>query len=40
MVVDALSGSGPSSGVLVSGIAGIGKTTVAIQAGHKLKDKF
>ena len=40
MVVDALSGSGPSSGVLVSGIAGIGKTTVAIQAGHKLKDKY
>ena len=40
MIVDALSASGPSSGVLVSGIAGIGKTTVAIQAGHKLKDKY
>ncbi|KAL9976685.1 hypothetical protein ACROYT_G014012 [Oculina patagonica] len=26
--------------VLVSGIPGIGKTTVAIQAGHHLKDKF
>lgn len=40
MIVEALSGGGSSSGVLVSGIAGIGKTTVAIQAGHKLKDKY
>ncbi|XP_068731790.1 uncharacterized protein [Montipora capricornis] len=27
------------AGVLVSGISGIGKSTVAIQAGHQLKDK-
>ncbi|XP_068685449.1 uncharacterized protein [Montipora foliosa] len=29
----------PFAGVLVSGISGIGKSTVAIQAGHKLKKK-
>ena len=28
------------AGVLVSGIAGVGKSTVAIQAGHQLKNKF
>ena len=28
------------AGVLVSGIAGVGKSTVAIQAGHRLNDEF
>lgn len=28
------------AGVLVSGIAGVGKSTVAIQAGHQLKNEF
>ena len=41
-IVQALSedSSSPVAGVLVSGIAGVGKSTVAIQAGHQLKNKF
>ena len=41
-IVQALSDDSSSAvaGVLVSGIAGVGKSTVAIQAGHQLKDKF
>ena len=42
IIVGALSDSSSSAvaGVLVSGIAGVGKSTVAIQAGHELKRKF
>ena len=41
-IVQALSGkSGKTfAGVLVSGTAGVGKSTVAIQAGHRLKNEF
>ena len=40
-IVKALSGdSSKTAGVLVSGIAGVGKSTVAIQAGHRLKNEF
>ncbi|XP_078364034.1 uncharacterized protein LOC144648303 [Oculina patagonica] len=41
-IVEALSddSSKAVAAVLVSGIPGIGKTTVAIQAGHQLKDKL
>lgn len=41
-IVQALSddSSSAGAGVLVSGIAGVGKSTVAIQAGHQLIDKF
>ncbi len=41
-IVEALSNDGSKAvaAVLVSGIPGIGKTTVAIQAGHQLKDKL
>ena len=30
----------PAAGVLVSGAARIGKSTVAVQAGHRLKNEF
>ena len=41
-IVQALSDDSSSAvaGVLVSGMAGVGKSTVAIQAGHQLNDKF
>ena len=41
-IVGALSDGSSSAvaGVLVSGIAGVGKSTVAIPAGHELKRKF
>ena len=41
-IVQALCGERKTTaaGVLVSGIAGIGKSTVAIQAGHRLKNEF
>ena len=42
IIVQALSDDSSSAvtGVLVSGIAGVGKSTVAIQSGHQLNDKF
>ena len=41
-IVEAFSGdrSKTVAGVLVSGIAGVGKSTVAIQASHRLKNEF
>ena len=38
-IVGALTGE-TTAGVLVGGAAGVGKTTVAIHAGHRLKDDF
>ena len=32
--------SKPAAGILVSGTAGVGKSTVAVQAGHRLKNEF
>ncbi|XP_068731784.1 uncharacterized protein [Montipora capricornis] len=39
IIFQAISDDSPFAGVLVSGISGIGKSTVAIQAGHQVKDK-
>ena len=39
IIFQAISDDSPFAGVLVSGISGIGKSTVAIQAGYQLKDK-
>ena len=41
-IVEALKGktSKTAAGVLVSGVAGVGKSTVAVQAGHRLKNEF
>ena len=41
-IVKALKGetSKPAAGVLVCGAAGVGKSTVAVQAGHRLKNEF
>lgn len=41
-IVQALSGKGENTtaGVLVSGAPGVGKSAVAIRAGHRLKNKF
>ncbi|XP_068731769.1 uncharacterized protein [Montipora capricornis] len=39
IIFQAISDDSPFAGALVSGIPGIGKSTVAIRAGHQLKDK-
>lgn len=41
-IVEALKGETckPAAAVLVSGAAGVGKSTVAVRAGHRLKNEF